>query len=200
MARPDTAYWRRYGSMVATGCWTQAKPTIFSGGIGTGTLRWQSRRAPKCGARERNRGLSVWRPSTTTYGWPCNGANSTRTARKRGYGSRGRSTGFGSATIIGAKANNGQKEPWHGAARHRLPPSPGHSQRRRNSRGGGGAYGQAKALGEKGLTFCRELGERETSGVLLRQLGTVALRQGDYRRAMALFDECLNVAGELADK
>jgi len=65
-----------------------------------------------------------------------------------------------------------------------------------------GDVGLAGTLGEKGLALCRELGneDREAREMLLFQLGIVATMQGDLQRALALLDECLNVARDLADK
>ena len=62
-----------------------------------------------------------------------------------------------------------------------------------------GDYALARALGEKGVALCRELGEKECRTQLLVLLGIAAMRQGDYERATPLFDEGLSLCRELAN-
>jgi non-specific serine/threonine protein kinase len=65
-----------------------------------------------------------------------------------------------------------------------------------------GDQGKARTLGERGLTLCRELGDddKEARARVLFYVGVVAMRQADYERSKALFNESLNVSHELADK
>ncbi len=59
---------------------------------------------------------------------------------------------------------------------------------------------RATALGEKGLTLCRELGDGENLVLTLTWLGVAAMRKRDYRGAGTLLENGQALSQELGDK
>lgn len=130
---------------------------------------------------------------------PWNGARWRRMARKRACGSGGGLQWFwmrhdhwneARERLEGALARSGEAPP--SALPWALCGATQFAWRR-------GDYALARALGEKGVTLCRELGEEECRAWLLFHLGIAAMRQRDYERATPLFDEGLALCHELAN-
>ncbi len=65
---------------------------------------------------------------------------------------------------------------------------------------GQGDYERAVALCGKGLTLCREWGDKEGIARFLIHWGMVAMYQGDYQRATALCEDGLALCRERGDK
>ena len=63
-----------------------------------------------------------------------------------------------------------------------------------------GAYARANAIYEEALALCRQLGDQWMIAVVLNNLGSVAMQQGDWNGAEVLLQETLAIRRALGDQ